>query len=288
MKALEEKSLAALMDRFPSEQSCADYIATLRWPNGPVCPKCGKLPCKWSSDKRLYCSRCHHNFSVQSDTFLAGSNVPLRKWFMALWLWANHPKGISSIQLSKDIGVTQLTAWRMLKKIRESIDSGGSDNPLSGEVEADETFIGGLEKNKHYSKKNLSRKVPILGVLQRGGEIRLKAVHHVTTRGIVDFVDANVVKGSTLYTDELPAYRAVRGYHHKTVNHTRKEYKNGKAHTNSIESAWSTIKRAWKGTYHWWSKKHMDLYVSEFQARFNMKDKTNGERVTHMLRLLFA
>ena len=104
----------------------------------------------------------------------------------------------------------------------------------------------------------------------------------------MDFVEANVEKGSTLYTDELPAYRAVKGYNHKTVNHTRKEYKKGRASTNSIESVWSTIKRAWKGTYHWWSKKHMDLYVAEFQARFNMKDKTNGERVTHMLRLLFA
>lgn len=289
---IQAKSLLDLLDQFPDERSCAEYIALLRWPCGKVCPSCGGKRIHWRNvDVRLTCSDCHHNFSVRTGTIFQGSKIPLRTWFAAIWLILNHPKGISSVQLGKELGVRQATAWSMLKRLREAADAMREDTPLEGQVEADETYVGGKEHNKHYDKKastlgvsHADLKTPVVGVRERSGDVRLSAMPLVTAGRLGRFIRDRVKKGSDLYTDELPAYGPVgKQYNHETVNHKRKEYVRGDVHTNSIESVWAIIKRAHKGTYHWWSKKYMHLYLAEFEVRFNMRGRTMGQRVSDML-----
>lgn len=204
------------------------------------------------------------------------SKLPLRKWFMAIYLLLTCNKGISSVQLAKQVGVTQKTGWFIDHRIRSAMKQ--NKGQLFGRVEADETYIGGKARNMHHNKrKGISTggkdKTPIVGVIQRGGEVRASAVENLKNETLVSTVADNVKAGSFVYTDEHRGYNGLHrmGYYHSNVRHSLSEFVVGDAHTNSIESFWALFKRGYHGIYHYMSKKHMQRYVDEFVFRFNRR-----------------
>ena len=205
------------------------------------------------------------------------SKLPLRKWFIAIYLLSTTSKGMSSVQVAKHVGVTQKTAWFMAHRIREAHQQ--NKGQLFGKIEADETFIGGLSKNMHAKQRKAAirgtggkGKTAVFGMKSRAGEVRAQVVPSV---GMVDLhreIKSNVAPGATLYTDRWVGYRGLKAeFNHATVDHMAKQYVNGDCHTNGIESFWALFKRGYHGVYHQMSKKHLQRYVNEFTFRFNRR-----------------
>jgi hypothetical protein len=223
------------------------------------------------------CLSCDFDFTIRTNTIFERSKVPLHKWLYSMYLLVTARKGISSLQLGKEIGVTQKTAWFILGRLREAC--GGPDGPLDklrGIVEIDECFVGGKEGNKHESKKlhagrGAVGKVAVLGMKERGGRVRAKVTPIRSLDEVHGAIHANVEVGSQLYTDDHMVFNDLDGlfYGHESVNHSAGEYKRGAAHTNSIESVWAVLKRGLHGVYHHASPKHLARYVDEFAFRLN-------------------
>ena len=287
---MKYESLLQLLDAFPDEAACVAHLERLRWPTGIICPLCGESRKihKYQSRPLYKCGDCKKQFSVRKGTIFEESRLPLRKWFAASWLVTTHRKGISSHQLAREIGVTQKTAWFMLGRLREVAGSmNGTGGPLDGEVEADETYIGGKEKNKHeWKRKHEGRgavgKQPVAGVRARTGEVRLQVIPDTSRQTLREFLGKNITPDSQLYTDGHIGYVGL-GYAHQSVEHSVGEYVRGMAHTNGIESFWAVLKRAYIGVFHQLTWKHLHRYLNEFEARWNFAGMSSTERLDALL-----
>jgi transposase-like protein len=286
-------SLFDLMDAFPDEQSCIDHLRSIRWRDGEFCPYCGDNRVYHFSDRKTFkCGACRQRFSIKVGTIFEDTKLPLRKWFMAIWLITNHPKGIASTTLAKDLKVTQKTAWFVLHRLRHAARTNSFNAPLKGDVEADTTFVGGKEKNKHADKKTPgsqggANKSVVLGVIERDGELRALHVADAKAKTLQGNVRKNVRRRSAILTDEDSAFLGLSDdYNHMTVNHSKGEYVRlgGFVHTNGIESVWAFLKRQIIGIHHWVSPKHLQRYVDEMSWRFNRRDM----KVTARMNSLFG
>jgi len=279
------KSILELIQAFPDEQSCIDHLEAIRWDGDVVSP--------FDADSKVYnckgnkykCKETGKYFNVKTNTIFDNTKLPLQKWFLAIWLVTGHKKGISSLQLGRDLDITQKSAWFMLGRIRQCF---GLDNDqLEGEIEADETFVGGKNKNRHANKKThgtTDDKAPVLGMIQRDGKLAAKKIPNTTTETLSAEIIKTVKEGATLYTDEYTSYKSLeRIYDHHTVKHSQRQYVNGRVHTNTIEGFWSILKRGIFGVYHFTSKKHLQLYVDEFVFRYNSRTATEANRFNLLL-----
>lgn len=287
------KTLPQMFDAFPTEQSAIDHLTAIRWANGKFCPLCGnaneaKIGTLTGTNTHK-CYECRKRFSIKVGTIFQDTKLPLRKWYAAIWMITNHPKGIASTTLATDLGITQKTAWFVLHRLRHAARTNSFNAPLSGEVEVDETAVGGLEKNKHESKKKhagrgLIGKTVVMGLVQRGGQVRAGVIDNVKSETLHGVIQNHVEAGATVYTDEHRGYRGLNArYDHQTVNHGAGEYVSGKATTNAVESLWALFKRQYHGTHHFISPKHMDAYLNEMTFRLNRRDMDKGQRTTALL-----
>lgn len=287
-------NLMQLFAYFKDEQICREYLAQIRWNGQPVCPynECGHTKVFTFSDGKTYkCAKCKKKFSVRVGSIFEDSKIPLQKWFATIYLVTSHKKGISSLQLHRDIGVTQKTAWFMLHRVRHTFGLNIGTDKLNGICEADETFIGGEEKNKHKSKRtegtqgrSVKTKTAVAGIVQRGGELRAKKVPDTTGYNLRQFVYKNLQFGSNLHTDEWWGYKGLaQAFKHKFVNHNANEYVKDDIHTNTLEGFWSLLKRGVVGIYHSMSDKHLQNYIDEFVFRYNTRTYSESYRFDTML-----
>jgi transposase-like protein len=270
------KNLVELTTYFPDDQSCREYLEKQRWNGNPICPHCQHTTVyKFSDGKHYKCKSCRKKFTVLVGTVFEDTHVSLRKWFIAIYIFTSHKKGISSHQLAKDLGITQKSAWHLLHRIRYAF---GEAEPemMQDTVEVDETYIGGKQKGKRG--RGAAGKTAVLGLVERNGRVYAKPVAKVDAKTLQNEIRAKVVKGSNLMTDEFLSYRGLnKDYTHRTIQHGEGIYVRGNVHTNTIEGYWSLLKRGIFGIYHQVSKKHLHRYCTEFGFRYNTR---KGDEIT--------
>lgn len=285
------ESLVQAITYFADEDRAFEFVKSLRWDDGtPACPRCGSLHLSFISTRKIWkCKGCKKQFSIKVGTIFEDSGLGFDKWLPAIWLIANSKNGISSHELHRALGVTQKSAWFMLHRIRAAMAS-GTFQKLSGTVESDETFVGGLQKNKHMADRAKSTgrggadKVAVHGAVKRGGPVVAAMVPNVEKGTLHASVRDWVETGSTLYTDSHSGYKGLSAdYVHETVAHTSGEYVRGDVHTNSIENFWTLYKRAWKGTYTHNAVKHTNQYLTERVFAFNLRAETDLARFSTVL-----
>lgn len=293
------KGILSFTDTFPNEESYIKYFENLRWKNGVVSPfdKTSKVyKCK---NNKYRCKNIGKYFDVKTGTVFANTKLPLRFWFYAMFLFLSHKRGVSSCQLARDLGITQKTAWNMLNKVRSYMNI-LNDGKLNGDVEIDETFVGGKNKNRHKDKKvekcqgrSFKDKVPVFGILQRGGNMIAKVVTNTQAKTLAPYISDYVNENSVIYTDGWDYGGFDKYYVQRSVDHGIGFYGTSfltddgefiQVSTNGIEDAWSHLKRTIFGTYYHVNKKHMQKYVDEFVFRFNTKYHSDNQRFDLYLR----
>jgi transposase-like protein len=270
-----------LFEKFPDQEAARVYIEGRLWPQGPRCPICGLGERITARKEGFYrCNQCKEDFTVRTGTIFERSHVPLHKWVYAMYLLVTARKGISSMQLAKEIGITQKSAWFLLHRLREAC--GHDFKKLCGIIEIDETFVGGIEANKHENKKlkagrGTVGKTAVLGMRERGGRTVAMPIESADKETVQSVIHQHAEVGSTLHTDEAGAYAGIgdSGFSHDAVNHSAGEYVRDDVTTNGIESVFAVLKRGLIGVYHHASHKHLGRYVDEFSFRLNEGNVNN-------------
>ncbi len=292
------RTLVEAIRYFSDEDVCVKFVASLRWENGPVCPRCAGTEHYWLAKRRVWKCKdrdCAKQFSVKVGTIFEDSPIKLDKWLAAIWLIANSKNGISSHELGRAIGVTQKSAWFMLHRIRLAMQTGSfekfdSDDP----VEVDETFIGGLARNMHADvrKRKITHgrggndKTIVVGALERGGQVRATVVPDRKGPTLDAFVRDTVEPGVTLYSDDHAGYRVLADdYAHETIDHAT-TYVDGQVHTNGIENFWSLLKRGLHGTYISVEPFHLFRYIDERVFTFNNREADDLARFSTVVEMV--
>ena len=287
---------------FHDEEAARVHLAAVRWPNGkPVCPHCGSIDAAYKTNKpgvfRCAEKECRKDFTIMVGTVFERSHIPLTTWFKAVYLVCSSKKGMSSHQMHRMLGVTYKTAWFMTMRIREGMREGKFTGSLGGQnkvVEADETYVGGKEANKHKNKRHRAGrgpvgKEPVLALVERDGKVRSHHVADVSAKTLKPILNAQIDKRSYLMTDELAVYRkpGEQFAGHGTVNHSIEEYVRGHFwHTNTVENYFSILKRGITGTYHHVSQQHLKRYLAEFDFRYNERSGLGVEDNERMAKAL--
>src|SRR5882724_8362267 len=288
----EPKTLQEAIIYFSDKTNCRDYLVARRWPNGVKCPRCGsESVTEQPKYNRWQCSSHHANiddkarqFTLKTGTIFEESPIGLDKWLSVMWLVVNCKNGISSYEIHRAVGVTQKSAWFMSHRVRLALGI-KSSKKLSGEIEIDETFIGGKARFMHKSKRRklgdtgFVGKVAVMGLLDRhSGEVRCQVVPNTKRKSLEPIVQKHIETGAHVYSDNLPSYRQLDAeYIHKVIDHAEK-YVDGIVHTNGIENFWSLLKRTLKGTYVAVEPFHLARYLDEQTFRFNLRKGTDADR----------
>lgn len=280
------KSILDLVKAFPDEKTCMDYLAEMRWNGQVVSPFDETSKVYTMKDGRFMCKNTKKYFNAKVGTIFEDTKIPLIKWYMALYIFSSHKKGVSSHQLAKDIDVTQKTAWFMLHRLRFAFNTDSFKKEFDGVVEIDETYMGGEDFNKHKNKRSGNRgrnndvKAPVLGMKDRKtGTVKAFVVPNTQAEILLPIIKKEIERDSIVITDEYSAYRNLhKDFSHGKVTHSAKEFVTGMFHTNGIENFWLHLKRGVDGIYHWVSKEHLQSYVDEYTLRYNTRKMTTSGR----------
>jgi transposase-like protein len=280
------KNLTQLLDFFKDEEVCKKYYEQQRWGGNIACPHCGNAGKIYRTNRGFKCGEklCAKKFSVISGTIFENSKIGLRTWFAAMYLISTSKKGVSSLQLAEQLGITQKTAWFVNHRIREMLTDNSSDQ-LKDVVQIDETLVGGLNKNRHADKKHKNAqggagKAVVIGALGLDGKLKAKVIPNTEITTILPVMNEWVEKGSIMVTDEARQYLKSLdvNFFHVSVNHSEGQYVNGAFTTNGVENFWSTFKRGIIGIYHFVSPQHLHRYVTEFEYRYNNRQDTGVDK----------